>query len=149
MLQEQPGLGALDDAVVVGGRDRHHLRDAEVGERLGVGALERGGDVEAADADDHALAGHEPGHRLDGADGAGVGEGDGGAGEVVGRELVAADLADQLLVGAPEAPEVQRVGVADHRHEQGAAAVLLLDVDGEAEVDVLVADDAPACRPRR
>jgi hypothetical protein len=84
VLQEQPGLGTLDDAVVVGGRDRHHLRDTELGERLGVGTHERRRDVEAADADDHALARHEPGHRLHGADGAGVGERDGGAGEVVG-----------------------------------------------------------------
>ena len=67
---------------------------------------------------------------------------DGGAGEVVGAELVGADLADELLVGAPEAAEVERVGVADHRHEQRAAAVALLDVDGDAQADVLVADDA-------
>ena len=40
----------------------------------GVGALPLGGVVDGADADDDALAGHEAGHRLLGADGAGVGE---------------------------------------------------------------------------
>ena len=74
LLEEQARLGALDDAVVVGGGDRHHLRHAEVGERLGIGALVLGRVVEAADADDDALARHQPGHRLDGADGARVGE---------------------------------------------------------------------------
>jgi hypothetical protein len=81
--------------------------------------------------DDEALAGHEARHRLDRADGAGVGEADGGAGEVVGRELVVADLADELLVGR-ENPAKSRVSASlMHRHEQRAAAVGLLDVDGE------------------
>jgi hypothetical protein len=81
--EEQARLGTLDDPVVVRGGDRHDLRDPEVGQRLGVGPLEGGRDVEPPDADDHALARHESGHRLDGADRAGVGERDGGAGEVV------------------------------------------------------------------
>ena len=40
-LEEQARLGALDDAVVVGRGDGHDLRQAEVGERGGVGALRR------------------------------------------------------------------------------------------------------------
>ena len=62
--------------------------------------------------------------------------------EVVGGELVGADLADEVLVGAPEGPEVERVGVADDRDQERAAAVALLDVDGDAQPDVLVAHDA-------
>ena len=54
-------------------------------------------------------------------------------------ELVRLDLADQLLVGGEEAGEVELVGVADDRHDERAAAVGLLDVDGEAEVDGVVA----------
>ena len=64
---------------------------------------------------------------------------DGGALEVVDGELVRLDLADQLLVGGEEAGEVEVVGVADDRHDERAAAVGLLDVDGEAEVDGVVA----------
>ena len=94
-----------------------------------------------ADADDDALAGHQPGHALDGADRARVGERDVGALEVGDRELVAPDLADELLVGGEEAGEVERVGVAEDRHDERAGAVALVDVDGEAHVDVLVADE--------
>ena len=59
-----------------------------------------------------------------------------------GLSLLDADLADELLVGAPEAAEVERVGVAHDRHEQRAAAVALLEVDRDAEAHVLVADHA-------
>ena len=38
LAQEQAGLGALDDAVVVGGGEGDDLRDAEVGERRGSDA---------------------------------------------------------------------------------------------------------------
>ena len=46
-LQEQARLGALDDAVVVGGADRDDLRHAEVGQRDRVGRLPLGRVVEA------------------------------------------------------------------------------------------------------
>ena len=141
-LEEEARLGTLDDAVVVGGADGEHLRHAEVGQHRLVGGLELDGEVERADTDDGALPGHEPRHRLDRADGARVGEGDGGTGEVVGRELVRADLADEGLVGRPEAAEVERVGLAHDGHHQRARAVGLLDVDREAEVHARVAHDA-------
>src|SRR3546814_19164750 len=49
-LEEHPGLRTLADAVVVGRRDRDDLRQAEVGQRLGVGGLHLGrpGDGPAA-----------------------------------------------------------------------------------------------------
>ena len=62
--------------------------------------------------------------------------------EVVDRQLVRLDLADDLLVRREEAGEVERVGVAQHRHDERAAAVGLLHVDGEAHVDVVVDDEA-------
>ena len=140
-LEEDARLGALDDAVVVGRGDGDDLGRPEVGQHHRVGAAPLGREVDGAHAHDDALARHEPRHRLLGADGARVGEGDGGAREVVDGQLVGADLADDLLVGTPEGPEVEGVGVADDRHEQAAAAVGLLEVDGQAEPDVLVADD--------
>jgi hypothetical protein len=141
-LQEQARFGALDDAVVVGAGDRDDLGDAERREVAPVGTFELGRVLDAADADDHALAGHQPGHRLHRADRAGVGEGDVGTGVVVDGELVLLDLADQLFVGGQEAGEVERVGVLDDGHHEGARAVALVDVDGEAHVDVIVAKDA-------
>ena len=127
--------------MVVGARDRDDLRDPERRQVAAIGALELGRVVDVADADDHALAGHQPRHRLDRADRARVGEADVGAGEVVDGELVLADLADQLLVGREEAGEVERVGVPEDRHDERARAVALVDVDRETHVDVLVAHE--------
>ena len=122
--QEQPRLGTLDDAVVVGRGERDHLADAELGQRRsGSVGLEPGGVAERPDADDRPLAGHEPGHRLDGAERAGVGERHRGPGEVVGAGLARVDLADEVLVGEDERAEVERVGVLDAGHDQGARAV--------------------------
>ena len=58
------------------------------------------------------------------------------------RELVLAGLRDEVGEGVQELLEAQAAGVADDRHHQGAGAVALLDVDGDAEVDlaVVVAD---------
>ena len=117
------------------------LRDAEPGDRLRVGALVLGGVADRADAEDEALTRHEARHRVDGADRAGVRDRAGGAGEVVGRDRVRADLADQLLVRGEEGGEVERVGLLDVGHEQRVRAVRLRDVDGEAEVHVVVAHD--------
>ena len=127
--------------MVIGGGEGGHLGDAQVGEGLGVGGLVGGGVLDRSHPHDEALTGHEAGHRLLRADGAGVGEGDRGAGEVVGAQLVAANLADDLLVGGQESLEVEGVGVADARHDQRARAVGLLDVHGQAETDVVVTDD--------
>src|SRR3546814_16282523 len=69
-LEEHPGLRTLDDAVVVGRRDRDDLRQAEVGQRLGVGGLHLGRTVDGPDAHDEALARPQAGDRRDGADGA-------------------------------------------------------------------------------
>ena len=139
--QEEARLGALDDAVVVGGGERHHLAQAELGQHPRVGRLEAGRVAERADADDGALARHEARHRLHRAERARVGQRHRRPGEVVGGDLVGVDLADQLLVGQHEGTEVEGVGVLDARHQQGPGAVALLLVDGQPEPDVLVVDD--------
>ena len=128
-------LGALDDAVVVGRGQRHRLGDAELADPFGrgVGPLGRVGD--RAGGDDRALAAHQPRNRGDGADAAGVGEGDVGALEVVGGELALAGLGDQVLVVGVEAGEVELVGPLDRGDHQAVRAVLALDVDRDPEVD--------------
>ncbi len=136
-LEEQPRLGSLDDAVVVGRRDGDDLGQAQGGQRGRIGAFVLGGEPEGAHAHDGALPGHEARHRLEGADGARVGQAHGHTGEVVRTQLVGAHLADQVLVGGPEAAEVEGVGVADAGHQQGAT-VRALDVDSQAQADVVV-----------
>ena len=54
--EELAALGALDDAVVVRARERDDLADADLGERLRVGAFVLGRVGDRADADDDALA---------------------------------------------------------------------------------------------
>ena len=140
--QEQAGLGALNDAMVVGGGDRHHLAEAQLGQHARVRRLEPGRIAERPDPDDGALAGHQARHGLHRAERSGVGQGHGRAGEVVGADFVGVDLADEVLVGQDEGAEVEGIGVLDARDEQRAAPVALLLVDGEAQPDVLVVDDA-------
>jgi hypothetical protein len=82
--QELAALRAGDDPVVVGVGERDHLADGHLRERRRVGALELGRVADAADAHDEALAGHEPRHRVHGADHPRVGDGAGGARERVG-----------------------------------------------------------------
>ena len=113
--QEVAGLGALDDPVVVGRGERHHLADRVAGERLLGGALPLRRVLHRADADDRALALHQPRHRVVGADGAGVGQRDRGALEVLDGELVVAGLADDVFVRRPEGREVHRLGGLDRR----------------------------------
>ncbi len=141
-LEEQTRLGTLDHAVVVGGRDRHDLRHTQVGERPFVGGLILGREVDRADPDDDALAGHEPRHRLHGADRPGVRQRDRGPLEVVEGQLVRAHLADEVLVRGDELGERHLLGGLHDGHHEGAAAVGLLDVDGDPQVQVLVADDS-------
>ena len=130
-LEEAAGLGALDDPVVVGGGHRHDLLGAD--HRADPLQPDRIGD--RAGGHDRALAHHQTRHRGDRADPAGVGERDVAAGEVVGGERVGPRLLDQRVVGVQELGEAHASRVADDRHHQRAGAVLLLHVDGQAEVD--------------
>ena len=70
--QELTGLGALDDAVVVGGGDGDQLADAQLSEAVRGGTGEFGRVVHGADADDGALALGQARHGMTGADAAGV-----------------------------------------------------------------------------
>ena len=139
--EELAALRAGDDAVVVGVGEGGDLADTDLRQRGGIGALVLGGVADGADADDEALARHQPRHRMDGADHAGIRDRAGGAGEVVGGHRAAADLLDELLVGGPEAGEVEGVGLLHARDEERVRSVASLDVDGEPEVHVLVVDD--------
>ena len=103
--QEVAGLRALDDAVVVGRGQRDQLAESQLGDALRAGALKLGRVLHRAGADDRALPGHQPGHRVHGADGAGVGQRDRHAGKVFGGQLAVAGPADDILIGGDELTE--------------------------------------------
>src|SRR5271166_3018367 len=130
--QEVAGLRALDDAVVVGRRQGDQLADTQFGDALLAGALELGGVLHRADADDGALAGHQPRHRVHGADGARVGQRNRHAGKIFGGELAVAGAPHDVFVGGDEFGEAQFFAAPDAGHHQRALAVFALQVDGQA-----------------
>ncbi len=65
-----------------------------------------------AGADNRTLAGHQPGHRVHGADGAGgVGQRDRHTGEILGGELAVAGAPHDVLVGGDELAEPHGLAV--------------------------------------
>ena len=135
-LEELARLRALDDPVVVRRGERHHPADGVAADGVVGCPLVLRRVLHRADPDDRALTPHQPRHRVVRADGARVGEGHRRTGEVLDRELGVAGLAHDVLVAGPERGEVHGLGALDVGHEELAGAVLLLHVDGQAEVDV-------------
>jgi hypothetical protein len=138
--QEEPRLRPLDDAVVVGRRYRHHLADPEQPQGAWSHRAVLGRVVEGSGRDDHALPRHEPGRRGRGAHGAGVGEGDGRAHEVVGGDGAPPRAGDEVVEGPDELREVQLLGLLDVGNEEGARAVLPLHVHRDPEAHLVALD---------
>jgi hypothetical protein len=134
--QETARRRALDDAVVVGGGEVHRLADAEGGQALGGDAAEFRRVFGGTHADDEALADHEARHGHGGTERAWVGQRDGCALEVGGRQRRCAGTRDEVLVGVDELGEGQCVGVVDDGNLQGVVALRVGHVDGQAEADV-------------
>ncbi len=122
--------------MVVRGGHRHDLLGAD----LGADVAEAHGVGDRAGGDDRAVALHQARNRCDRADAARVRELHVGAGEIVGGECVVTRPCDQVVERGLELGERLAAGVANNRHHQGAAAVLLLNVDRDAEVDGVVVD---------
>ena len=123
--------------MVVGRGHRHDLLGAD----HAAPTLPRPGGVgDRAGGDDRALAGHQARHGGDRAEPARVGERHVGALRSSAVSVFVARLVDQAVEGRQELGERQAPGVADDRHHQRARAVLLLHVDGEAEVHAAVVD---------
>ena len=122
--------------MVIRGGQREDLADRVVRDDLFARTLELGRVVQRADADDGGLALGEAGHGVDGADAAGVRQGDGGARVVVSGQLAVAGTLDEVLVGVPELGEVEGLRLLDVGNHQQAGSVGLGHVDGDAEVHV-------------
>nr|WP_031654252.1 hypothetical protein [Mycobacterium tuberculosis] len=134
--QEVARFRALDDAVVVGGGQSDQFADAQLGDAFLAGALKLGGVFHGAHADDGALAGHQPRHRMHGADGSGIGQRNRHAGKVFSGQLAVAGPAYDVFVGRDELRESHGLAPLDAGHHQGTLPVLALQVDRQAEIGV-------------
>ena len=139
--EEQAGFGALNDAVIVGAGDRHHLADTERSDHVGRGAAIFGRVIHCADGDDCALSGDEARHGSHGADGAGVRQRDAGALEIGDAQFAGAGARDEIVERSEVLGEGHLARVPDVGDEETAGAVLARDVDRDTEVDFLL-DDA-------
>jgi hypothetical protein len=129
-------LRALNDAMVVRRRHRHHFRDAEVGEDARIGGGVFGGVVDRAGGDDRALRHHQTRDGCDGAERSGIRQRERRTFKVGDFELIVARLAHDVVVALEELREVHRVRAFDVRDEQRARTVFFLEIDGDAEVHV-------------
>ena len=129
-------LRPLNDPVVIRRRQRQDLGYAHVAEPIGVGPLELWRVLHGAHADDRPLTLHQAGDRVIGADGSRVGQRNRGASEIFECQLPRSCLLHHLLVCRPELGEVQRLAPLDTRHQQLTGAILLGQVDGQAEIDM-------------
>ncbi len=126
--------------MIVRARDGHHLRDAHLGQHRRVRRRILGGVADGAGGDDRSLPLHQPGHRRDSPQRAGVGQGDAGALIVLRRQLVGAGATDQVAVLVHEAAEILMVHRLQVRHDQRARAIFSLHVNGDAQVHVVAQD---------
>src|ERR1043165_1421482 len=131
-LKERARFSALYDAVVVGRADVDGLAYAKLRERFRRHGLIFRRVLNRARGYNHALAGHQPGRRSDGSDGAGVGERNRSALKIRNRELARARSLNLVVVGFKKLREGHGVCALDVRDKQRTSAVLFLKVDGDA-----------------
>ena len=116
--QEVPGFRALNDSVVVGRGQGDQLADAQCSDPLFAGSLELGRVFHGADADDRALAVHQPRHRVHGADSSRVRQRNRDPGEVLSGEFAVAGPTDDVFVGRHELGELHCFATLDGCYHQ-------------------------------
>src|SRR5215216_614639 len=129
-VEEAEGSPAVEDAVVEGDLQVHHAPDGD-----GVVHDDRPLD-DCFGREYRRLRVVDYRRRDHGTKGTRVVDREGAAGDVVGRELAVSRLLDDLVYLAGEPEDVQLVGVADDRHDQGS----FLQVYGDPDVDLLPQD---------
>ena len=121
--QEFSGLGALDNAVIIGGCERGDLGDSEVVDMEQGSSLELRRVVDAPDPQNHSLPIHQARYGMVGSDTAGIGDGDGCPGEISHGEVAGACFGDNLFVVCPELCEVEFLASLDVGNQELAGAV--------------------------
>ncbi len=138
--QERARFRALNNAVIIGAGDAHHLADSENGARLFRRALVFGGIIDSAGGDDAALAQHQARIGGHGADRAGIGQRDGSALEIGWRQAAGAGARHQIVKCRHVFGKRQRRGVLNVRDHQAAGAVLARHIHGNAEIHLRAQD---------
>ena len=138
--EESPGFRALDDPVVVRGRERDDLADREPGQHRRRRGRELRGIVDRAGRDDGSLAGHQARNRSRRAERAGIRQGDRRPLEVGNLQLARAGARDDVVGGRDELAEGHLFRALDVGDEERARTVRLGDVHGQTEADLLAPD---------
>ena len=76
---------------------------------------------------------------MHGAYGAWVSEADVCTLEIFNGQFVCAHFANDFVVCKQETCEVERIGIAQHRHNKCALTLALIDIDCKADVDIVMA----------
>ena len=143
MRHELVGDGAVDEAVVVAERQVDDGADGD-----GVVAVFVGDDHrllgDAADAHDGGVGLIDDGQAEDGAELAGVGDGESRAFDFFGLELLVAGALAEVGDAALQSEEVEVAGVLEDGNDESP-----IERDGDADVDVAVIADVVAFESRR
>ena len=139
--QELAGLCTLDNAVVIGGGQGDQAADAQVSQAVSGSAGEFCRVIHGTNADNGACPLGQASNGVAGADAAWVGQVNGDPREVIHGELVLTGTGNDVLVSLNELGERLGLALLDGGDHEGAGAILLREVDGQAQVDVLRLDD--------
>ena len=105
--EEPARIGALDDAVIVGAGDHHHLADPELSARFRRRTGILGGIIHGAGCNDRALPHHQPRNRAERADGTGIRQRNRRALKIGRHQLAGACAGDDVVERGQVLPERQ------------------------------------------
>ena len=140
-FEELARAGALNHAVIVGARHGEGLRDPQICQHLGCGALELCRILQSTHTNDAPLPLHQARNRMHGADAAGVRQRNCGALEVCGGQFALTRALHEVLVRGEVLIEVEGVGPLDRGNHECARAIRLGEVDRDTQADVRGGDD--------
>ena len=133
--EEFTGSSTLDDAVIIGRRDKHRLANSHESKFARGDSSELGWIIHCPHTDNQPLATHQTRNRGRGADGARIRQGDSGTLIVLGRKFALLCSSDDALIGVNKLREGQGISIVDNRNNQTAFATVL-DIDRQAKAHV-------------
>ena len=133
--EEFTGSSTLDDAVIIGRRDKHRLANSHESKFARGDSSELGWIIHCPHTDNQPLATHQTRNRGRGADGARIRQGDSGTLIILSRKFALLCPSDNALIGVNKLREGQGISIVDNRNNQTAFATVL-DIDRQAKSHV-------------